>query len=152
VGVARKLPAVLTDGTCHDVRVVSKGGRTTADGTHLYLLTPAAGAGLVRATKTTGLGRGGRLPIFSLLALSTLWGSGLSRGLLRLLSIDVRLLIHLLDGVLSFRGADVELGVWWEDVCHRDRLAALSDPRPRRFGSLEPIDSLNFIKLSHALK
>jgi hypothetical protein len=46
--------------------------------------------------------------------------------LLRLLSIDVRLLIHLLDGFLSFRGADVELGVWREDVCHRDRLDALA--------------------------
>ena len=152
MGVGRKLPAVLTDGTCHDVRVCPREEELRLMGTHLYLLTPAAGAGLMRATKTTGLGRGGRLPIFSLLALPTLWGGGLSRGLLRLLSIDVGLLVHLLDGVLSFRGADVELGVWWEDVCHRDRLAALSDPRPRRFGSLEPIDSLNFIKLSHALK
>ena len=31
--------------------------------------------------------------------------------------------------------------MWWEDVCHRDRL---DDPRPRRFGSLECTDSLNF--------
>ena len=33
--------------------------------------------------------------------------------------------------------------MWWEDVCHRDRL---DDPRPRRFGSLECTDSLNFSK------
>jgi hypothetical protein len=102
------------------------GGRITADGTHLYLLTPAAGASFVRATKTTGFSRSGWLAIFGLLAFSSLWGGGLNLSLLRLLSIDVRLLIHLLDGFLSFRGADVELGVWREDVCHRDRLDALA--------------------------
>lgn len=101
-------------------------GRITADGTHLYLLTPAAGAGFMRATKTTGFGWGGWLAIFGLLALSTLLGGRLSLRLLRLLRIDVRLLIHLLEGALSFRGADVELGVWGEDVCHRDRLDALT--------------------------
>ena len=36
------------------------------------------------------------------------------------------LLQQALDGVLSFRGADVELGVWGKGVCHRDRLAALT--------------------------
>jgi hypothetical protein len=101
-------------------------GRITADGTHLYLLTPAAGAGFVRTTKTTGFGRGGRLAILGLLALSTLLGGGLNLSLLRLLRIDVGLLIHLLESFLSFRGADVELGVWGEDVCHRDRLDALT--------------------------
>jgi hypothetical protein len=30
--------------------------------------------------------------------------------------------------------------MWWEDVCHRDRL---DDPRPHRFRSLECTDSLN---------
>jgi hypothetical protein len=93
---ARELPTVLTDGTCHDVRV-AKGGRITADGTYLYLLTPAAGASFVRAAKTTGFGRGGWLTIFSLLALSALGGRGLRRRLLWLLCIDGRLLIHLVN-------------------------------------------------------
>ena len=31
-----------------------------------------------------------------------------------------------------------------EDVCHRDRL----DPRPRRFGSLRPVDFLKLIFFS----
>jgi hypothetical protein len=101
------------------------GGRITADGAHLYLLTPAAGAGFVRATKATGFGRGGRLAVFCLLSLSTLRGR-LRLGLLGLLCVDVGRLIHWLDCVLPFRGADVELGVWWEDVCHRDRLDALA--------------------------
>jgi hypothetical protein len=94
VGGCRKLPAVLTDGTCHDVRV-AQGGRITADGTHLYLLAPAAGAGFVRAAKTTGFGRGRWLAIFSLLALPALRGR-LGR-LVWLLCIDGRLLIHLLN-------------------------------------------------------
>jgi hypothetical protein len=66
-------------------------------GPYLYLLTPAAGAGFVRAAKTTGFGRGGRLTIFSLLALSALGGRGLGWGLLWLLWVDGRLLIHLLN-------------------------------------------------------
>lgn len=92
---ARELPTVLTDGTCHCEW--PKGGRITADGTYLYLLTPAAGAGFVRAAKATGFGRGCWLTIFSLLALSALGGRGLGWRLLWLLCIDGRLLIHLLN-------------------------------------------------------
>ncbi len=96
MGGCRKLPAVLTDGTCHDVRV-AQGGRITADGTHLYLLAPAAGAGFVRAAKTTGFSRGRWLAIIGLLALPALRGSWLGRRLLWLLCIDGRLLIHLVN-------------------------------------------------------
>lgn len=58
-----------------------------------------------------------------LLTLSTLLGGRLSPSLLRPLSIDVRLLIHLLDEDLSFVCRARGVG---EDVFHHDRLVALT--------------------------
>lgn len=80
----------------------------------LYLLTSTAGARLMRATKTTWLGRGRRFAVFGLLPFSPWWGRGLSLSLWWLLWIDVGLLlIHLLDRILRLRRTDVELGMWW---------------------------------------
>jgi hypothetical protein len=123
---------------------MSLGGRITADGTHLYLLTPAAGTGFMRATETTWFGRGGWFAVFGLLTLSPLRGRNLRLNLLWLLWIDVRLLIHLLNSILSLRGADVELRVRWEDVCHRDRLDTLARPASSSF-LLAPVPSFPFL-------